>query len=87
MFFLSSGALPLENTLLVSYATSHRHGLEFGSKLLLGFGFSATGTYLSGWIFDLSGSFNWLYALLVLLASAVAIIAFFLPGQRVLQPA
>ena len=85
--FLSSGALPVENTLLVRYAPSHRHGMVFGSKLLLGFGFSASGIYLSGWIYDLSGSFNWLYALLVLLASAVAIIAFFLPGQRVLQPA
>ena len=83
--FLSSGALPVENTLLVRYAPSHRHGMVFGSKLLLGFGFSASGIYLSGWIYDLSGSFNWLYALLVLLASAVAIIAFFLPGQRVLQ--
>ena len=85
--FLSSGALPVENTLLVRYAPSHRHGMVFGSKLLLGFGFSVSGIYLSGWIYDLSGSFNWLYALLVLLASAVAIIAFFLPGQRVLQPA
>ena len=85
--FLSSGALPVENTLLVRYAPSHRHGMVFGSKLLLGFGFSASGIYLSGWIYDLSGSFNWLYALLVLLASAVAIIAFFLPGQHVLQPA
>ena len=85
--FLSSGALPVENTLLVRYAPSHRHGMVFGSKLLLGFGFSASGIYLSGWIYDLSGSFNWLYALLVMLASAVAIIAFFLPGQRVLQPA
>ena len=85
--FLSSGALPVENTLLVRYAPSHRHGMVFGSKLLLGFGFSASGIYLSGWIYDLSGSFNWLYALLVMLASAVAIIAFFLPGQRFLQPA
>ncbi len=85
--FLSSGALPVENTLLVRYAPSHRHGMVFGGKLLLGFGFSASGIYLSGWIYDLSGSFNWLYALLVLLASAVAIIAFSLPGQRVPQPA
>jgi len=85
--FLSSGALPVENTLLVRYARSHRHGMVFGSKLLLGFGFTASGIYLSGWIYDLSGSFNWLYVLLVLLASSVAIIAFFLPGQRVLQPA
>ena len=83
--FLSSGALPVENTLLVRYAPSHRHGMVFGSKLLLGFGFSASGIYLSGWIYDLSGSFNWLYALLVLLASTVAIIVFFLPEQRILQ--
>ena len=85
--FLSTGALPVENTLLVRYAPSHRHGLFFGMKFLLGFGFSASGIYLSGWIFDLTGSFLWLYGLLVLLASSVAAIAFFLPGQRVLQPA
>jgi len=85
--FLSTGALPVENTLLVRYAPSHRHGLFFGMKFLLGFGFTASGIYLSGWIFDLTGSFHWLYGLLVLLASSVAAIAFFLPGQRVLQPA
>ena len=85
--FLSAGALPVENTLLVRYVPSHRHGLFFGMKFLLGFGFTASGIYLSGWIFDLTGSFLWLYGLLVLLASSVAAIAFFLPGQRVLQPA
>jgi len=85
--FLSTGALPVENTLLVRYAPSHRHGLFFGMKFLLGFGFTASGIYLSGWIFDLTGSFLWLYGLLVLLASSVAAIAFLLPGQRVLQPA
>ena len=85
--FLSTGALPVETTLLVRYAPSHRHGLVFGMKFLLGFGFSASGIYLSGWIFDLSGSFIWLYGLLVLLACGIATIAFLLPGQRVLQPA
>ena len=85
--FLSTGALPVENTLLARYVPSHRHGLFFGMKFLLGFGFTASGIYLSGWIFDLTGSFLWLYGLLVLLASSVAAIAFFLPGQRVLQPA
>ena len=85
--FLSTGAFPVENTLLVRYAPSHRHGLVFGSKFLLGFGLSASGIYLSGWIYDLSGSFIWLYWLLVLLAGGVTVIAFFLPGQRVLQPA
>ena len=85
--FLSTGALPVENTLLVRYAPSHRHGLVFDSKFLLGFGFSASGIFLSGWIFELTGSFIWLYGLLVLLAVGVAVIAFLLPAQRVLQPA
>ena len=85
--FLSTGTLPVENTLLVRYAPSHRHGLVFGSKFLLGFGFSASGIFLSGWIFELTGSFIWLYGLLVLLAVGVAVIAFLLPAQRVLQPA
>ena len=85
--FLSTGALPVENTLLVRYAPSNRHGLVFGSKFLLGFGFSAAGIYLSGWIYDLSGSFIWLYGLLVILAVGVAMIAFFLPRQRVLKTA
>ena len=85
--FFSTGALPVENTLLVRYAPSHRHGLVFGSKFLLGFGFSASGIYLSGWIYELTGSFFWLYGLLVLLAVTVTVIAFLLPDQRVLQPA
>ena len=85
--FLSTGGLSVENTLLVRYTPSHRHGLVFGSKFLLGFGLSASGIYLSGWIFDLTGGFILLYGFLVLLASGVAIIAFLLPGQRILQPA
>jgi hypothetical protein len=85
--FLSSGALPVENTLLFRYAPSQRYGLVFGSKFLLGFGFSASGIYLSGWIYELTGSFLWLYGLLVLLAVGVAVIAFLLPSQRVLPSA
>ena len=85
--FLTTGALPVGNTLLVRYVPSHRQGLCFGMKLLLGFGFTASGIYLSGWIFDLTGSFLWLYELLVLLASGVAAIAFLLSGKPVLQAA
>ena len=85
--FLSTGGLPTENTLLVRYAPSHRHGMVFGSKFMLGFGFSASGIYLSGWIYELTGSFIWLYGLLVLLAFSVAVIVFSLPAQRVLKPA
>ena len=83
--FLSTGALTVENTLLVRYAPSSRHGLVFGSRFLLSFGFSASGIYISGWIFSMTGSFIWLYGLLVFLASGVVIIAFLLPGQRILQ--
>ena len=84
--FFSTGAIPVENTLLVRYAPSHRHRLVFGSKFLLGFGFSTSGIYFSGWIYELTRSFIWLYGLLVLLAVAVAVIAFLLPAHRVLQP-
>ena len=87
VLFLSTGALPVENTLLVRYAPSHKHGLVFGSKFLLGFGFSASGIYLSGWIYQLTRSFIWLYGLLFLLAITVTVIAFLLPAQRVFQPA
>ena len=74
--FLSTGALPVENTLLVRNAPSHRHGLVFGSKFLLVFGFSPSGIYLSGWI----------YELMALLAFAVTVVVFLIPAQRVLQP-
>ena len=67
--FLSTGALSVENTLLVRYTPSHRHALVFDCKFRMGFGFSASGIYLSGWIFDLTGSFILLCWLLVLLAS------------------
>jgi len=83
--FLSTGSLPVENILLARYAPSNRHGLVFGSKFLLGFGFSSIGIYFSGLIFDISGSFIWLYFILVLLAIAVAVIAFFLPRKQLLQ--
>jgi ABC-type polysaccharide transport system permease subunit len=34
--FLSTGAIPVENTLLVRYAPNLRHGLLFRSKFMLG---------------------------------------------------
>jgi len=77
--FLCTVALPVENTLLVRYPPSHRHGLFFGMKFLLSFGFSATGIYLSGLIIDLIGSFLWLNGLLVLLLSSVAAMLFCFP--------
>ena len=80
--FLSTGALPVENILLVRFSPSHRHGLVFGSKFLLGFGFSSLGIYFSGWIYDLSGSFIWLYGLLFFLALFITIIAFSLPEKQ-----
>ena len=83
--FISTGSLPVENTLLARYAPSNRHGLVFGSKFLLGFGFSSIGIYLSGWIFDTSGSFLWLYFLLAFLSIAVSVIAFFLPREKIFQ--
>ncbi|MEZ7973538.1 MAG: hypothetical protein QMC48_00720 [SAR324 cluster bacterium] len=77
--FLSTGAIPVENTLLVRYAPNLRHGLLFRSKFMLGFGFSASGIYLYGWIYELTRSFIWLYGLLFLLAVAVTLIAFYSP--------
>jgi hypothetical protein len=62
--FLSTGAIPVENTLLVQYVPNQRHGLLFRSKFMLGFGFSASGIYLYGWIYELTRSFIWLYGLL-----------------------
>ena len=83
--FISTGSLPVENTLLARYAPSNRHGVVFGSKFLLGFGFSSIGIYLSGWIFDTSGSFLWLYFSLAFLSIAVSVIAFFLPRKKIFQ--
>ena len=85
--FLSTGALPVENVLLVRFSPSNRHGLVFGSKFLLGFGFSSLGIYFSGYIYDLSGNFIFLYGFLVLLAFFVTIIAFFLPEKPLIQSA
>ncbi len=55
--FLSTGALPVENTLLVRFIPSHRHGLFFGMNFLLGLGFSATVIFFPDGFFDLTGSF------------------------------
>ena len=79
VLFLSTDTLPIENSLHVRYAPIQMHGLVFGSKFMLGFGFSASGIYLYGWIYELTRSFIWLYGLLFLLAVAVTLIAFYSP--------
>jgi MFS family permease len=87
MVTANAGSLPAENCLVARYAPSHRRGLFYGLKFVFAIGIaSGFGVKLEGALFDASGDFFWLFAVLAGLAAAAAAIGFLLPGEPSKRP-
>ena len=81
-FSLTAISTPTENALLAHYTPSRWRATAFGAKFLLSLGVSALGVPLVATVYDRSGDFIWLFAILGVLAALVAATALFLPRER-----
>ena len=81
-FSMIAIATPTENALLAHYTPARWRATAFGAKFLLSLGVSALGVPLVAVIYDRSGDFIWLFAVLGSLAAVVAAAAAFLPRER-----
>ncbi len=81
-FSLIAISTPIENALLAHYTPSRWRATAFGAKFLLSLGVSALGVPLVATVYDRTGDFIWLFAILGVLAALVAATALFLPRER-----
>jgi MFS transporter, FSR family, fosmidomycin resistance protein len=81
-FSLIAVSTPTENALLAHYTPSRWRATAFGAKFLLSLGVSALGVPLVAVVYDRTGDFVWLFAILGVLAALVAVTALFLPRER-----
>lgn len=81
-FTLIAVSTPTENALLAHYTPSRWRATAFGAKFLLSLGVSALGVPLVAVVYDRTGDFAWLFAILAVLAALVATTALFLPRER-----
>jgi MFS family permease len=80
-FSLIAVATPTENALLVHYTPARWRATAFGAKFLLSLGVSALGVPLIAVIYDRSGDFVWLFAVLGAFAACIVAVALFLPRE------
>lgn len=81
-FTMIAVATPTENALLVHYTPARWRATAFGAKFLLSLGVAALGVPLVAVIYDRSGDFFWLFAVLGMLAGVIVAAALFLPRER-----
>jgi MFS family permease len=81
-FSLIAISTPTENAMLAHYTPSRWRATAFGAKFLLSLGVSALGVPLVATVYDRSGDFICLFAILGVLAAVVAATAAFLPRER-----
>ena len=80
-FSLIAISTPIENALLAHYTPSRWRATAFGAKFLLSLGVSALGVPLVAMVYDRTGDFIWLFAMLGLLAAIVVAVGA-LPAAR-----
>jgi MFS family permease len=75
-------AIPAENSLLARYTPGRWRATAFGAKFVLALGVSAVGVPLVGFVYEATGGFWWLFAILSAITALVAAAAAFLPSER-----
>jgi len=83
MVSVNTGALPSENMLVAKYAPPEYRALSYGLKFVVAFGFAGLGVLLEGTIYDMTGGFSLLFAVLAGVAAISATAISLLPnGQK-----
>jgi MFS family permease len=81
IFSLNSLVAPTENALLVRYTPGRWRATAFGAKFVLSLGVSSLGVPLVAFIYDRTGDFVWLFAVLGALAAIIVFAGIFLPRE------
>ncbi|MDH5752137.1 MAG: MFS transporter [Deltaproteobacteria bacterium] len=84
---LYSSSNPAESALFVHYSPPRWHATALALKFLMALGASSLGVPLVGLIYDRTGDFFWLYALMGALALGAGGISLLLPEERPQVPA
>ena len=79
MMLIATG-LPAENSLIARYCPDHWHARAYGLKFVLALGVGALAIPLVGLIYDRSGGFYWLFAVIAGFAALIAVLSLFLPA-------
>ncbi|WP_395623465.1 MFS transporter [Sphingomonas daechungensis] len=82
MVFVNVGSLPSENGMLAHFTPGKWRATAYGAKFVLALGVGAGCIPLVGQIYDRTGGFFWLFAMLSACAAIVAIVAAFLPDDK-----
>ena len=86
MMMVVVGEIPIQDALVTRYTAETWRARIFGIKFLLGLGASAVAAPLVAGLHGVSGGFLWLFVGLGGSAALVAIVAFWLPGDRAGAP-
>ncbi len=81
LFSLEVMTGPAENSLLVQYTPGRWRATAFGAKFVLAQGVSALGVPLVGYVFDYTGDFVWVFAILIALGIAIVAASIYLPRE------
>ena len=87
VFSLMSLSTPAENALLVRYTPGRWRATAFGAKFVLSLGVSSLGVPLVAFIFDRTGDFTLLFAVLGALGAIIVAAGVFLPREGERAPA
>ncbi len=79
VMFLITASLPTENSLVARYCPPHWRASAYGAKFVLGLGVSSLAIPITGKVFDVTGSFWWVFTGIAILAALIAAFAVFLP--------
>ena len=81
------GQIPMNDALVARNADESWRARVYAFKYVLTFGVATVQVPLIAWLRGLSGDFIWLFGLLTVLATAVALVGLLLPGSDRRQPA
>lgn len=82
MVMINAGGTPAENMLFARYVPSQWRSFAFGIKFIVALGVAGLGVKLEGWLYDLTGGFYVLFAVLAGLAALALTVGSLLPPER-----
>jgi len=86
VIMLISMSLPAENSLVARYCPASWRATAYGTKFVLALGVSSLAVPMVGVIYDRTGDFLWMFAVLAALAGTIVATGVFLPSTGRVTP-